>query len=312
MSPVVEIRNLRKTFGKTVAVDGISLTLPAGKVFGFVGPNGAGKTTTLRIMATLDVPDSGDVRVDGRSVVEYPEETRRLIGFMPDALPEFSDITAHEYLDFFGRCYGLGSALAGRVGEVEAFTGLSPFRGKTLAALSKGMRQRVCLARALVHDPAVLLLDEPAAGLDPRARVELRDMILALAARGKTILVSSHILAELAEMCSDILIIERGRLVEAGTIGELAAQRRASAPACVALRVLARAEQLEARLREIPGAANIRHNDGEWLLDLGGGEDAAAGLLDTLVREGFRPASLHARRAPLEDIFMSATKGELA
>jgi ABC-2 type transport system ATP-binding protein len=298
-----------------VAVDSISFTLPAGKVFGFVGPNGAGKTTTLRIMATLDLPDSGDVLVDGRSVVAYPEETRRQIGFMPDALPEHNDVTAHEYLDFFGRCYGLrGAALDARVREVEDFTGLSPFRGKTLAALSKGMRQRVCLARALAHDPAVLLLDEPAAGLDPRARIELRDMIHALAGRGKTLLVSSHILTELAEMCSGILIIERGRLLQTGTLDELAARQNngVSAPVRVALRVLANEENLKARLQKIPGVANLRDDSGEWRFELDGGEDAANELLETLAREKFKPSSFHARRVTLEDIFMNTTKGELA
>jgi len=347
MNPIVEIRNLRKTFGPTVAVDNVSFSLPEGKVFGFVGPNGAGKTTTLRIMATLDEPDGGDVLINGRSIISYPEDGRRLIGFMPDALPEFGDITAHEYLDFFGRVYGLeGAALDARVREVEEFTGLFPFREKTLAALSKGMKQRVCLARALVHDPAVLLLDEPAAGLDPRARIELRDMIHALAQRGKTLLVSSHILSELAEMCNGILIIERGKLLQTGTLEDLAAKQRAEAPEVfqrVTLRVLgdpadnvdktnavgavggvgvvgvvggvgvvATPAPLEALLRAHPGVKEVKREAVDWHVTLAGGDPEAADLLAALFHAGFRVASFHARRTTLEDIFMNLTKGELA
>ena len=331
MKPLVEIRSLRKTFGKTVAVDGVSFTLEAGGVYGFVGPNGAGKTTTLRVMATLDEPDSGDVLVDGVSVVAYPEATRRLIGFMPDALPEFSDITAHEYIEFFGRAYGLrGDALDERVRWVEDFTGLAAFREKTLSALSKGMKQRVSLARALVHDPAVLLLDEPAAGLDPRARIELRDMIHALAQRGKTLLISSHILSELAEMCAGILIIERGKLLQTGTLEDLAAKQRAEAPAAqqrVTLRVIGgdfpdaparrpadppETTPLETLLRAYPGVKSVKRDAAEWRVDLEGGEPEAAKLLAALVRAGIPVVSFHARRATLEDIFMTLTKGELA
>jgi len=317
MNPIVEIRNLRKTFGKTVAVDDVNFTLPAGQVTGFVGPNGAGKTTTLRIMATLDEPDSGDVLVNGCSAVGYPEECRRLIGFMPDALPEFSDITAHEYIDFFGHAYGLrGAELEARVREVEEFTGLYPFREKTLAALSKGMKQRVCLARALVHDPAVLLLDEPAAGLDPRARIELRDMIRELAKQGKTLLISSHILSELAEMCSNILIIERGKLLQTGTLNELAAQgaeaRAAAQRLRVTLRCLEGGAALGKRLCETPGVASVKNENNEWLLELDGGEEKAAALLRELASGDFKLLSYHVHRATLEDIFMNLTKGELA
>ena len=313
MNPIVEIRNLRKTFGKTVAVDDVSFTLAAGQVFGFVGPNGAGKTTTLRIMATLDEPDSGDVLINGCSVVNYPEACRRQIGFMPDALPEFSDITAHEYIDFFGRAYGLrGDALDRSVREVEEFTGLFPFREKTLSALSKGMKQRVCLARALVHDPALLLLDEPAAGLDPRARIELRDMIRALASRGKTLLISSHILTELAEMCEGILVIERGRLLQNGTLGELAADRETSARLRIALRSLDDDARLGTCLRENPRVKVAKRDNDTWHIELDGGEAEAADLLNTLVSRGARLVSFHVHRTTLEDIFMKLTKGELA
>lgn len=166
----LEIDNLVRHFGKTRAVDGISFGVDAGEVVGFVGPNGAGKTTTLRIVATLDEATAGDVWIDGISLFDYPEEGRRQIGYMPDALPEHADMTAHEYVDFFGRAFGLrGAALREAVGEVEAFTGIEPFRDKTLKSLSKGMKQRVSLARALVHRPDLLVMDGPTGSIRARA-----------------------------------------------------------------------------------------------------------------------------------------------
>jgi len=178
----VEAHGLKRYFGSTRAVDGISFSFGSGDVFGFVGPNGAGKTTTLKILATLDEPSGGDVTVDGISVREYPEKIRMVMGFVPDALPANSDITVHEYLDFFGRAYGLkGDALRSSVAGVEEFTGLVGLKDRLVSKLSKGMKQRVSLGRALIHDPAVILMDEPASGLDPRARIEFRELVLALA-----------------------------------------------------------------------------------------------------------------------------------
>ena len=209
----VEILNLTRIFQRGFkAVDDLSFSFSSGEVVGFVGPNGAGKTTTMRILATLDIPDSGDILLDGKSILDDPALAHRAIGFMPDELPDRTDTTVEEYLDFFGRAYGLrGKALADALAAVEDFTGLVSFRDKTLHELSKGMKQRVSLARALVHDPQVIVMDEPANGLDPRARIELRELVKALAENGKAILISSHILSELEEMCTTSVIIERGR-----------------------------------------------------------------------------------------------------
>ena len=213
----IEVQHLTRVFGKAKAVDDLSFSFSSGDVVGFVGPNGAGKTTTMNIMATLDEPTAGDVLLDGRSILDYPDEARRRIGFMPDGLPSRSDITAHEYVDFYGRAFGLRrQALADAVARVEDFTGVAPIRDKVLSALSKGMKQRVSLARALVHDPELLIMDEPANGLDPRARIELRELVKVLGEQGKAVLVSSHILTELAEMCTSVVIIEKGRLLSGG------------------------------------------------------------------------------------------------
>ena len=210
----VEVQHLRRVFGTTVAVADLSFSFGSGDVLGLIGPNGCGKTTTMRLMTGLDEPTAGDVLVDGVSAVDYPDRVARRIGFMPDFLPSQSDITAHEYVDFFARAAGFsGAELARRVREAEAFVNLTPIRDKVISQLSKGMKQRVSLARAIVHDPGLLVLDEPASGLDLRARLEFREYVKRLAAAGKAILISSHILADLEETCNGCLVMEKGELV---------------------------------------------------------------------------------------------------
>ena len=192
-----EVRNLTRIFGKTKAVDNVSFSFEDGNIFGFIGPNGAGKTTTIRIMATLDLATSGDVFYDGVSATIYPEAVRRVVGYMPDSLPGYKDIQVWEYLDFFARSFGLKGAERTRaLNDIVDFTNLGELRYKFLFALSKGMKQRVSLARALIHNPKVLIMDEPAAGLDPRARHELRTLLKILADQKKAIFLSSHILSE--------------------------------------------------------------------------------------------------------------------
>ena len=308
----LEIDNLVRHFGNTRAVDGITFSVGAGEVVGFVGPNGAGKTTTLRIIATLDEATSGDVRIDGVSIPDYPEVGRRQIGYMPDALPEHADMTAHEYVDFFGRAFGFrGAALREAVAEVEAFTGLEPFREKTLKSLSKGMKQRVSLARALVHRPELLVMDEPANGLDPRARIELRELVQAVAENGKAILISSHILSELDEMCSSVVIIERGRLVGNGTVATLAGSLRTTQQ--VLLRALAPApEALVRLLLELPGVADAHVRGDRCLAEVPAGADAVADLLAALVQRGARVVEFRPEQAGLEEVFMKVTRGETA
>ena len=306
----IRVENLRRHFGATRAVDGISFTFRSGQIVGFIGPNGAGKTTTMRILATADEPTEGDAFVDGASVVQEPEKVRGLVGFMPDYLPGHRDISVHEYLDFFARAYGVPSSRRRAVvGQVEEFTNLAGIRRKTLVALSKGMKQRVSLARAMVHDPAVLILDEPAAGLDPRARVELRELLKVLAERGKAILISSHILTELSEICDATVIIEQGRIIRAGTMAEIVAR---DAPLrTILVRARGNHDDLHRALLQMPHVRAARIAGSHVEVDLEGDEEACQMLLAQLVRQGLLVVEFTCRKTGLEEIFMNVTKGKV-
>lgn len=217
MSALVEVEGLVRHFERVRAVNGVSFTLPAGQVAGLIGANGAGKTTAMRILATLDQPDAGSVRLGGVDIVEYPERVRRRIGWMPDHFAPYNDVTVLDYLDFFGRACGLrGPELARRKGEVVEFTELGPLADRMMTKLSKGQTQRLCLARTLLGDPDFLILDEPAAGLDPKARLEFKNLVRLLRGQGKTMLISSHILSELGEMCDTLVFMDAGRVVHHG------------------------------------------------------------------------------------------------
>ena len=223
-TPQIELRHLHRVFDQTHAVNDVSFEVYAGEVFGYIGPNGAGKTTSMRILATLDEPTAGDAFVDGFSVVDDPDRVRRRLGFMPDYFGTYQNVNVREYLDFFARAYGLRGQRAARGDRRRDGVHAARYAGRQAdRRLSKGMKQRLCLGRTMIHDPSVLVLDEPAAGLDPRARIELREMIAQLAAAGKAILISSHILTELAEICDRVGIIEQGRLLAVGSVAEISA-----------------------------------------------------------------------------------------
>jgi len=307
---LVQIANLRKYYGPTRAVNDISFSFGSGQIFGFVGPNGAGKSTTMRVLAALEEPSAGDCYVDGVSVVEYPDKAHRLVGYVPDALPDHRDVSVHEYLDFFARAYGLVGARRRRVvEEIEEFTNLLGIREKHVNALSKGMKNRVSVARALVHDPPVLIMDEPASGLDPRARIELRELLKVLSTQGKAILISSHILTELAEICTGAVFIEKGRLLRAGQLDDLLqqdAQHRT-----LVIRPLDRLEALHKHLLVQPGIDEVRLMDEELEVDIPGDEEACCQLLTDLCAQGFRILEFRPRRADLEQIFMTVTKGDV-
>ncbi len=215
---ILSVEGLQRNFGAVQAVRGVSFHIRKGHVVGFIGANGAGKTTTMRVIATLDNADAGSVSVAGYDTLIHPQETRRRLGWMPDYYGTYTDMTVWEYLDFFARAYGYkGAERRRRVDEVMAFTDLDVLAERPMNTLSKGMGQRLCLGRALVHDPDVLILDEPAAGLDPKARIEFKHLVRLLAVEGKTLFISSHILSELGEMCDDLLFIDNGRIVHQGS-----------------------------------------------------------------------------------------------
>jgi ABC-2 type transport system ATP-binding protein len=337
-SDCIELRRLHRYFGKTHAVHDISFSVRRGHVFGYIGPNGAGKTTSMRILATLDLPSFGDAFVDGFSVVNDPELVRSRLGFMPDSFGTYRDVNCEEYLDFFARAYGLaGRDRTRRLREVLEFTGTVGMKDKPIRGLSKGMKQRLCLGRALVHDPAVLILDEPAAGLDPRARIQLRQMIRQLANRGKTVLISSHILTELAEMCDSVGIIEQGQLLATGSVEEI--QRQRAQHRELTLRVLERAGDAAELIRkhlaeqssqtqtsnpngvsdEIPSANNSDHSlppasqvvvDGELVrFEFEGDVRDQANLVAWLIGQGFLIAEVAAHKKSLEDVFLQVTEG---
>lgn len=311
MSAALEVRGLTRRFGSLTAVDDASFAVQRGEILGFIGPNGAGKTTTMRVCATLDLPDEGDVFIDGVSVVENPREVRQRLGFMPDAYGAYAHTTVAEYLDFFARTYGLrGKDRARMLAFVKEFTALTPLENKLMAALSKGMKQRLCLAKTLLHDPALLILDEPAAGLDPHARVELRELVKALAELGKAVMISSHILTELSQICTSVAVIEAGRIRATGTVDEVVRMARSQHQRVFA-RTLAPASELRKVLLESPGVESARPEREGVVFEFSGAEDDLARLLRRLVEGGLAPIEFAPKATDLEDVFLSLTAGKV-
>jgi ABC-2 type transport system ATP-binding protein len=297
-------------FDQTHAVNDVSFEVYAGEVFGYIGPNGAGKTTSMRILATLDEPSSGDALVDGFSVVDDPDRVRRRLGFMPDYFGTYQNVNVREYLDFFARAYGLaGRERLSAIDEVMEFTQLDTLAEKPIDGLSKGMKQRLCLGRTMIHNPSVLVLDEPAAGLDPRARIELRDMISKLAEAGKAILISSHILTELAEICDRVGILEQGRLLAVGSVAEISA--RVQVQSSVRVRVLDDAARLRDWLAARDDVKELRTEEDLTIFNFSGDRPAEAALLRTMIESGFSVVEFGAKHKSLEDVFLHVTEGRV-
>jgi len=313
--PVVETRGLVKRYGEQLAVAGVDLRVGPGEIYGLVGPNGAGKTTTMKILATLLVPTAGEAYVTGIPIDADPIEVRRRIGYMPDFYGVYDDLRAWEYLDFFGRCYGVpANRRPTMIGELLEIVGLADKRDAYVESLSRGMRQRLCLAHTLVHDPALLILDEPASGLDPRARVEMREILRELRAMGKTILVSSHILPELGEMCTGVAIIDRGRVLRSGTIDEIERSLRANAVLRIELlggeaAIEAAIERLAAdeRVGEVLRLDEVASGPARLELHFDGTAEEQADLLRTMVEAGHRVAGFSQATTDLEEIFLRVT-----
>ncbi len=306
---MIEVVNFTKRYGDFVAVDNLSFTIGQGEVFGFIGPNGAGKSTTIRFLATLLRPTSGEGRVAGHSVVSDPMAVRRVIGFMPDDFGVYDGMKVWEFLDFFAVAYEIPLPYRKKIiNEVLELLELSHKRDDYVNGLSKGMKQRLCLAKTLVHDPPVLILDEPASGLDPRARLEMKALLNELRGMGKTILVSSHILSELADFCTSIGIIERGKLLAAGSIQEI--QRQLRTHKVLKVKILDdSAERAAAVLREDPTVKSVEIFDHTLNAEFHGEDDAQARLLTRLVSAGVMVQSFGEESLSLEEVFMMITKG---
>ena len=307
---MIRLQALHRYFGATRAVEDVSFEVQAGEVFGYIGPNGAGKTTSMRILATLDEPTAGDAFVDGFSVVNDPDRVRMRIGFMPDYFGTYPNVNVREYLDFFARAYGLTDGDRTRaIDGVMDFTMLAKLAEKPTSGLSKGMKQRLCLGRALIHDPGVLILDEPAAGLDPRARIELREMIGRLADAGKAILISSHILTELTEMCDTVGIIEQGRLLAVGTVEQM--RKQAQPHATVRVTVLGGAEALGKWLEDRDDVVAVRAQSDVAVFSHRGNRESEVVLLREMVQAGFKVAEFGVHETSLEDVFLHVTEGRV-
>ena len=311
--PMIETINLTKKYGELVALNNLNMTIDQGACYGFIGPNGAGKTTTIKILATLLKPTWGEARIDGKVIGYQNSQIRPLIGYVPDFMGAYEDMVVIEYLEFFAACYDIhGTQRTQVVRDVLDLTDLHYKSNAEVNGLSRGMKQRLSIARVLLHDPKVLLLDEPASGLDPRARIEVRELLKELRRMGKTIMISSHILHELSELCDTVGIIEQGVLVFSGTVGEVMA--RASIGQIVHITVEDRIDEAVKLLEDVNGIMSVEvvQDDGTARIDLtidpGSGLPIAE-LPSRLIAQGFRLSSIHEEKVNLETAFMRLTKG---
>lgn len=304
-APVVMVQNLHKQFGEHHAVQGISFTISPGQVLGFIGANGAGKTTTMRMLATLDTPTEGHIGVCGFDVVQFPHRVQDKIGWMPDSYGRYALTSVVDYLDFYTRAYGYrGAERTARIKDVMAYTDLTPLAQQDLDTLSKGQAQRVCLARMLLHDPEILIMDEPAAGLDPKARVEFKHLVRLLAADDKAIFISSHILSELEDMCDTILFIDQGKIAHHGSTEIL--KRQDGDTAVVQIKVASGPEQLREWIELSPNITWIETTSQGCRASLASAspQDVAA-LLRRMIQEGLPVVDFHQEEQKLEDAFIA-------
>ncbi|MHA3775659.1 ATP-binding cassette domain-containing protein [Verrucomicrobiota bacterium sgz303538] len=306
----IDIRDLRVDYGNLVAVDDLTLKIPKGEVFGLVGPNGAGKTSTFRVLTTLMEPTYGEVFLDGVDAFEDIESARRIIGYMPDLAPVPSDLKVWEFLDFHAAAYGIGnrSQRRERVAECLEEVALTGQRNSWCGKLSRGQTQRVVLAKTLLHRPRVLVLDEPASGLDPLARRDLRNALRKLARTGATVFVSSHILSELAEMCTSLCVMNRGRLLASGTV-EQVRQQLGSTDRLLTATLLGRHEEACEWLSSQPAVHELRMEGQQVIFGFKGSDEAQADLVENLVRLGIRMRTFEEKRTSFEDILVEVAAG---
>ncbi len=308
---MIKLENVTKYYKQFPAVNDISFEIGRGEVFGFIGPNGAGKTTTIKMLSTLMMPSQGTLTIGGYDVVREPHEVRRIIGYMPDSFGVYEDLLVWEYLDYFAALYKvLPSKRKAAIDDVLELTDLTIKYNSQVMSLSRGMKQRLCLAKTLIHDPEVLLLDEPASGLDPHARIEIRELIRELCRMGKTVVVSSHILTELADFCTSIGIIEAGRMLAAGRLDEITAQLAGH----VLLEITVKGDPTAA-LDLLAERPEVKHAtcDGRVIhAEYTGNPDDVDELLAYLVKGDVRVLGFSRTQADLEDIFLKITRGVVA
>lgn len=305
---IIRAEKLTKHYGDFVALKSLDLQIEQGDIFGFIGPNGAGKTTTIRILATLLRPTAGKAFVDDIDVSKDPYAVKKILGFMPDSFGVYDGMRLREYLDFFAAAYKIPSKKRGEIiDDVLALSDLTDKADDFVSAFSRGMKQRCCLAKTLIHDPKVLLLDEPASGLDPRARIEMKELLRTLQSMGKTILISSHILSELGDMCNKIGIIEHGELLAFGEMREIMARVRQVSE--IRIETLDGGDAAERILSETEGISDIERSGNEFQMQSKLGRPQLADLHARLVREGVRIVFFEQDQGSLEDVFLSVTKG---
>ena len=306
----IAVQGLVKQYGRLAALDGVSFSVPRGSIYGFLGPNGAGKTTTLRILATLLQPTAGQAWVAGEDVTRHPAEARRHIGYMPDFFGVYDDLTVREYLEFYAQAHGVPRVRWPKtIADLLELVDLGYKRDEFVETLSRGMKQRLGLTRCLVHDPEVLLLDEPASGLDPRARVEMREVLKEIASMGKAVLISSHILPELEDLSTEVGIIHRGRMVASGTVESILTQLGGNR--LLEMRTLDQAEQAGSILEGLPGVSDVEILVEEGLVRAACTADSGGqvAILRTLVEAGIPVVSFNAVQE-LEDLFLALTEEE--
>jgi ABC-2 type transport system ATP-binding protein len=305
---MIETKNLTKNYGNLTAVDDLNLTIQGGDIFGFIGPNGAGKTTTMRILVTLLEPTRGKAFINGLDVRRHGKKVRRLVGYMPDFMGVYDDLKVFEYLEFFAAAFGIERKKRKSIVEgVLELTDLQSKRSVTVDSLSRGMQQRLGLARVLIHDPKVLILDEPASGLDPRARIEIRELLRELKRMGKTIMISSHILSELEEICDHIGIIEHGRLVFSGTLEEILSQLGIQSK--VRVRVANNQNKAVELLTALPQIRQVQVFGDYIAVTFREGQDSDGIIARTLVNADLDIVSIQPERLKLDDAFLQLTKG---
>jgi ABC-2 type transport system ATP-binding protein len=305
---MIETKNLTKNYGTLTAVDDLTLTIKEGDIFGFIGPNGAGKTTTMRILVTLLEPTRGTAFINGLDVTKDGKKVRRLVGYMPDFMGVYDDLKVFEYLEFFAAAFGIERKKRKSIVEgVLELTDLESKKSATVDSLSRGMQQRLGLARVLIHDPKVLILDEPASGLDPRARIEIRELLRELKRMGKTIMISSHILSELEEICDNVGIIEHGRLIFSGTLEEI--RPRLGIESKVRVRVADHQDKAIELLSALPQVRQVQALANEIAVTFHEGQHANGIIARTLVQADLDIISIQPERLKLDDAFLQLTKG---